>query len=69
MKPLASFLLPTLALGLVACGDAPVEVASDAPYPASQADVPGIAPRWQGRYLATGDTSQALLLQSRLLVR
>jgi hypothetical protein len=70
MKPLASFLLlPTLALGLVACGDVPVEVASDAPYPASQVDVPGIARRWQGRYLAAGDTSQALLLQARLLVR
>lgn len=69
MKPLASILLlPTLALGLVACGDAPVEVASDAPYPASQADVLSIAPRWQGRYLATGDTSQALLLQAQVLL-
>lgn len=70
MKLLASILLlPALALGLAACGEAPVDVASDAPYPASQADAPGIAPRWQGRYLATTDTSQALLLQPQLLVR
>ena len=70
MKPLANFLLlAPLALGLTACGEAPVDVASDAPYPASQADVPDIAPGWQGRYLATNDTSQALLLQAQLLVR
>ena len=70
MKSLAHpLLLSALALGLAACGDAPVDVASDAPYPASQADVAGIAPRWQGRYLAPNDTSQALLLQAQLLVR
>lgn len=70
MKPVITFLpLPVLALGLVACGEASVDVASDAPYPASQADVLGIAPRWQGRYLAPTDTSQALLLQAQLLVR
>lgn len=70
MKPLANILLlSALALWLAACGGASVDVTSDAPYPASQADVPSIAPRWQGRYLATNDTSQALLLQAQLLVQ